>query len=51
MGAPYKASPLTKSFTVNPAYIDTLQKKGGLRFIGKDEKGERMEIMELRDHP
>jgi CTP synthase len=23
----------------------------GLAFVGKDEKGERMEITELRDHP
>ncbi|KAK2879539.1 CTP synthase ura7 [Arthroderma sp. PD_2] len=37
-------------YEVNPEYIDTLQ-KGGLHFIGKDDKGERMEIVELKDHP
>ena len=37
-------------YEVNPVYIDTLT-SNGMAFIGKDEKGERMEIMELRDHP
>ncbi|OAL70964.1 CTP synthase [Trichophyton violaceum] len=37
-------------YEVNPEYIDTLQ-KAGLHFIGKDDKGERMEIIELKDHP
>jgi CTP synthase len=37
-------------YEVNPAYIDRLA-KGGLHFIGKDDKGERMEIIELKDHP
>lgn len=35
-------------YEVNPAYIDRLS---GLNFIGKDETGERMEIIELKDHP
>lgn len=35
-------------YEVNPAYIDTLS---GLNFVGKDDKGERMEIVELKDHP
>lgn len=37
-------------YEVNPDYIEKLA-AGGLEFIGKDEKGERMEIIELRDHP
>lgn len=34
-------------YEVNPAYVDALE-KGGLRFTGKDEKGERMQVAELR---
>lgn len=37
-------------YEVNPEYIDRLA-EGGLSFIGKDDKGERMEIIELKDHP
>ena len=37
-------------YEVNPAYIDRLH-DGGLDFIGKDEKGVRMEIFELRPKP
>ncbi|EMC99115.1 hypothetical protein BAUCODRAFT_31420 [Baudoinia panamericana UAMH 10762] len=37
-------------YEVNPAYIEQLQRKG-LTFIGKDETGVRMEVIELRDHP
>ena len=37
-------------FEVNPAYIDQLQAKG-LTFIGKDDTGVRMEVIELKDHP
>lgn len=37
-------------YEVNPEYIDRLQ-AAGLHFIGKDDKGERMEIIELKDHP
>ncbi|KAL9105215.1 MAG: hypothetical protein Q9187_008760 [Circinaria calcarea] len=37
-------------YEVNPAYIDCLASHG-LSFIGKDDKGERMEIIELKDHP
>lgn len=37
-------------YEVNPAYIDRLQ-KGGMHFIGKDDKGVRMEIVELKSHP
>ena len=37
-------------YEVNPAYIDQLT-EGGLNFVGKDDKGERMEVVELKDHP
>ncbi|EKG10892.1 CTP synthase [Macrophomina phaseolina MS6] len=37
-------------YEVNPEYIERLE-KAGLNFIGKDEKGERMEIIELKEHP
>lgn len=37
-------------YEVNPEYIERLAKKG-LEFVGKDDKGERMEIIELKDHP
>ena len=37
-------------YEVNPAYISRLTSHG-LSFIGKDDKGERMEILELKDHP
>ena len=34
-------------YEVNPDYIDRL-KQSGLEFMGKDEKGERMQLLELR---
>jgi CTP synthase len=38
-------------YEVNPEMVDRLEKgdgkKGGLRFIGKDERGERMQIVEV----
>lgn len=37
-------------YEVNPVYIDQLQSKG-LTFIGKDDTGVRMEVIELKDHP
>jgi len=37
-------------YEVNPDYIQRLSEKG-LNFVGKDDKGVRMEIVELRDHP
>ncbi|KAH9477492.1 CTP synthase [Psilocybe cubensis] len=37
-------------YEVNPAYVDRLQ-ASGMRFVGKDEKGERMQVCELADHP
>ncbi|KAG9237175.1 CTP synthase [Amylocarpus encephaloides] len=37
-------------YEINPDYIDRLS-ANDLQFIGKDDKGERMEIIELKDHP
>jgi CTP synthase len=37
-------------YEVNPDYIVKLE-QGGMDFIGKDDKGERMEIVELKGHP
>lgn len=37
-------------YEVNPEYVPAMQEKG-LRFVGQDEKGQRMEIAELTDHP
>lgn len=37
-------------YEVNPKYIEKLS-TAGLNFIGKDDRGERMEILELADHP
>lgn len=37
-------------YEVNPEYIERLS-TAGLHFIGKDEKGVRMEVFELKDHP
>lgn len=35
---------------VNPAYVETLE-KAGMNFVGRDDSGKRMEILELKDHP
>ncbi|KAJ3492229.1 hypothetical protein NLI96_g107 [Meripilus lineatus] len=37
-------------YEVNPTYIEQLT-NSGMSFVGKDEKGERMQILELKDHP
>ncbi|RFU29216.1 hypothetical protein B7463_g7116, partial [Scytalidium lignicola] len=37
-------------YEVNPDYVDRLE-QAGLNFIGKDDTGNRMEIVELKDHP
>ncbi|KAF9108673.1 CTP synthase ura7 [Mortierella sp. AM989] len=37
-------------YEVNPKLISKFEAKG-LRFVGKDETGQRMEIVELADHP
>merc|ERR1719215_979038 len=37
-------------YEVNRTYVSALEKEG-LRVTGQDDKGERMEIIELRSHP
>lgn len=37
-------------YEVNPEYIGKLE-EAGLNFVGKDDQGVRMEIVELKDHP
>lgn len=37
-------------YEVNPEYIERLT-DAGLNFIGRDDQGERMEVVELKDHP
>lgn len=37
-------------YEVNPEYIATFEGKG-LNFIGKDDEGKRMEVVEIKDHP
>lgn len=37
-------------YEVNPAEVARLE-ASGLTFVGKDERGERMQILELKDHP
>lgn len=37
-------------YEVNPEYVDKLT-EAGMNFIGKDETSQRMEILELKDHP
>ncbi|TFK21755.1 CTP synthase [Coprinopsis marcescibilis] len=37
-------------YEVNPEYVDRLVSSGCI-FAGKDEKGERMQVLELPDHP
>jgi CTP synthase len=38
-------------YEVNPELVERLDTEGGLRFVGMDETGQRMEIVEARDHP
>jgi CTP synthase len=37
-------------YEVNPKFVDQLT-AAGLNFVGKDETGQRMEILELKNHP
>lgn len=37
-------------YEINPQYVDQLE-KNGMRFVGTDSANERMEIMELDQHP
>lgn len=37
-------------YEVNPAFIEQFE-NAGLNFVGKDESGRRMEVIELHQHP
>lgn len=37
-------------YEVNPEYVSQFEEKG-MKFVGRDVEGERMEIMEIKDHP
>ena len=37
-------------YEVNPKFVPQLE-QAGMKFVGRDVSGERMEIMELQDHP
>lgn len=37
-------------YEVNPIYIDQFE-KAGMKFVGRSDDNERMEILELEDHP
>jgi CTP synthase len=37
-------------YEVNPVYVDQIH-EGGLKLVGRDETGERMEVAELPGHP
>ena len=49
VGAPIILERHRHRYEVNPEYIERLA-SSGLHFVGKDDKGERMEIIELKDH-
>lgn len=38
-------------YEVNPEMVERLEKEDSIRFVGMDESGKRMEIMERQDHP
>jgi CTP synthase len=38
-------------YEVEPQYVERLEAPGHMRFIGKDERGERMQMLEIEDHP
>lgn len=38
-------------YEVNPENVETIEKSTGLAFVGKDETGQRMEIVERPSHP
>jgi CTP synthase len=37
-------------YEVNPEYVERVH-EGGLKLVGRDEEGERMEVAELPGHP
>lgn len=41
---------VARRYEVNPDLVPRLE-EAGLHFVGRDETGERMEILELHDNP
>jgi len=37
-------------YEINPKFVKELE-DAGLQFVGHDEKKERMQVLELKDHP
>lgn len=37
-------------YEVNPSYIEKFE-RAGMKFVGRSDDNERMEILELEDHP
>lgn len=37
-------------YEVNPALVDRIE-EAGLQFVGRDETGQRMEVVEIAQHP
>lgn len=38
-------------YEVNPEVVSKIEHEDGIKFVGKDETGTRMEILERKDHP
>ncbi|KAI8393553.1 CTP synthase [Radiomyces spectabilis] len=49
-GAPSVDERHRHRYEVNPEHVSKFEEKG-LRFVGKDETGQRMEIVEMENHP
>lgn len=47
---PYVEERHRHRFEVNPELVSKFEEKG-MMFVGRDDDGKRMEIMELKDHP
>ena len=47
---PYVEERHRHRFEVNPEMVSKFEEKG-MMFVGRDDDGKRMEIMELKDHP
>ncbi len=38
-------------YEINPDLVEQIENKSKLKFVGKDDTGKRMEIVELQGHP
>ncbi|XP_064606995.1 CTP synthase 1-like isoform X2 [Liolophura sinensis] len=50
LGVDYVEERHRHRYEVNPKFVDLFESHG-MKFVGRSEDGERMEIMELSDHP